>query len=207
MTREQQKKLKLLKQCLPKVIQSSIKPYGFKKKDYMVWYQKNDMYFSLLVGIRERDGHCYCFSQETIKPLWLDDLFWDMIDMAENKSQPLSLRCIGAFALRGMENYQDEQELSEWSADELEQCVVAYMEHFSRTIENSDIESYYSIFDPSAYQGYIQEILILIHKGEYPKALERVYAIEGNGQFSNKGIWFKEYAENYCKKCIGECNV
>ena len=202
MTREQQKQLKILKQYLPKAIQSNIKPYDFKKKDYMVWYKKNDMYFSLLVGIRERDGHCYCVSQETIKPLWLDDLFWDIMDMAENKSQPLSLRCIGAFTIRGMVSFQDEQELLEWSVDELVKYVTAYVEHFSHTVKNSDIESYYTLFDSTAYQGKIQEILVLLHKREYQKALEHIQAIEDRGQFSNKGIWFKEYAEVYCKKCI-----
>ena len=202
MTREQQKQLKILKQYLPKVVQNNIKSYGFKKKDNMVWYKKNEMYFSLLVGIRERDGHCYCFSQETIKPLWLDDLFWDIMDMAENKSQPLSLRCIGAFAIRGMVNFQDEQKLLEWSADELEKYVAAHVEHFSYTVKNSDIESYYSLFDSTAYQGHIQEILVLLHKCEYQKALEKIQTIKDRGQFCNKGIWFKEYAEIYCKKCM-----
>lgn len=204
MTREQQRKLRELKQCLPKIIQKRIKPYGFKKKDYIIWSKKNDMFFSLLIDLRERDGHCYCFSWELMKPLWIDDLFWDMMDMSENKSEPLSLRSVGAFAVHGMKNYEDERELSEWSADELEKCVEAYIKHFDDTIKESNLESYYSIFDASAYHGETQEILILVYKQEYQKALERIRAMEDGGAFANKGIWFREYAEAYCKKCMLE---
>ncbi len=129
MTREQQRKLKELNRCLSQILKNNVKQYGCKKKDYMVWSATKDNYFSLLVDVRERDGHCYCTSLEHIKPLWLDELFWDIIDMSENKSEPLSLRCIGAFALYGMTVFECEQELPEWSTGELEKCVISYMEH------------------------------------------------------------------------------
>lgn len=86
MTREQQRKLKELNRALLAILKSNVKAYGIKKKDYMVWGTKNELYFSLLIDVRERDGHCYCTSMELIKPLWLDELFWDIIDMSENKS-------------------------------------------------------------------------------------------------------------------------
>ncbi len=202
MTREQQRKLKELKQNLPQILKSNVKSYGLKKKDYMVWYQKDDVYFSLLIDIREKDGHCYCVSEERIKPLWLDDLFWDIMDMPENKSEPLSLRCIGAFAIYGMTSFECEQDLPEWSAEELKKCVITYIEHFHQYCNNSNIENYYSIFDSSAYQGDIQEILILLHRQEYQKALKYIQSMENGGQFENKGICFKNYAEKYCKKHI-----
>lgn len=134
--------------------------------------------------------------------MWMDDLFWDIMNMSENKSQPLSLRSIGAFTVRDMKNYEDEHELYEWTIDELEKCVTAYIEHFDNTVKSSDLENNYFLFDPTAYQGYTQEILILIHKGEYQNALEHIQAIPDRGQFVNKGIWFKDYAEQYCKKCM-----
>lgn len=202
MTREQQKKLKELNKSLSSIIKSNVKSYGIKKKDYMVWGIKNELYFSLLVDLRERDGHCYCCSEELVKPLWLDDLFWDIMDMPENKSEPLSLRCVGAFALHGMQVYEGEQELMQWSVEELEQCVISDMEHFVNTMNHSDRETYDSIFDVSAYQGELQEILCFIHNQDYQKALERIQSMEDGGQFQNKGIWFREYAKKYCKKHI-----
>lgn len=200
MTREQQKKLRELNKSLTQILKNNVKSYGFKKKDYMVWSATKELYFSLLIDVREKDGHCYCTSRETIKPLWIDDLFWDIMDMSENKSEPLSLRCIGAFTIHGMHCFEDKQELSEWSIEELETCVTSYMEHFQNTVNNSTIDSYYSIFDPTAYHGEIQEILILLHKQEYRKALDRIQSMEDGGSFQNNDIWFKEYAEKYIKE-------
>lgn len=200
MTREQQKKLKELNRALLAILKSNVKTYGIKKKDYMIWGTKNELYFSLLIDVKERDGHCYCTSMELLKPLWLDELFWDIIDMPENKSEPLSLRCIGAFALHGMQFYECEQEILQWSVEELEQCVISYMEHFVDTMNTSNLETYDSIFDISEYQGEEQEILRFIHRQEYQEALERIQLMEDEGHFQNKGIWFREYAEKYCEQ-------
>ena len=62
MTREQQKKLRELKNALPKIIRSEIKKYNLKKKDFMVWVQKSELFFDLMIYVCERDGHCYCTS-------------------------------------------------------------------------------------------------------------------------------------------------
>ncbi len=206
MTREQQRKLRELNRHLSQFLKETVKTHGLKKKDYMVWGKRGDMYFSLLIDLREKDGHCFCTSLEKIKPLWMDDLFWDIMDMPENKKEPLSLRCIGAFAIYGMTYYECRQELTEWSMEELEQCVEAYIGHFQDTVSRGTIEDYYSVFDSKGYQGNIQEILALIHHQKYQEAGERICSMEGNGQFQNKGVWFKEYAgkhvERYCNPNI-----
>lgn len=204
MTREQQKRFKELNSYLSKLLKEKTKTYGFKKKDYMIWSAEGDLYFSLLIDIREKDGHCYCSSEERIKPLWLDDLFWDIMEMPENKNEPLSLCSVGAFALYGMMMSEQEQELSDWSLKELEQCVMTYLEHFQSTVIYSNLECYDSILDATAYQGEIQEILRMIHRQKYQNALVRLQTMEGEGQFQNHGIWFREYAERYCKKQMGE---
>ena len=202
MTREQQRQLRKLNQDLPKLLSNNIRPYKLKKRDFMVWGKNKDIYSSLLIGVKELNGHCYCFSTEWIKPLWIDDLLWDMIDMSENKSQPLSLRCIGAFAIHGATAFEGQQELFEWSKEELEKCVISYIAHFNDTVNNSNMEYYYSVLDPNAYHGEVQEILLLIYNSEYRKAMERIEALETGGPFCNNGIYFKEYARKYCEERI-----
>ncbi|MCM1182416.1 MAG: hypothetical protein NC337_03475 [Roseburia sp.] len=202
MTREQQKKFRELKKCCAQMLGKSAKAYGFKKKDCMIWSAKGELYFSLMVDVREKDGRCWCAAWERIKPLWMDELFWDIIDMPENKSEPLSLRCIGAFAISGMTFFEDRRELPEWRAEELEKCIAEYLEHFRDTVNDSDMESWNSVFDERAYQGEVQAILLLIHRQEYREALERVQSMEERSYFQNKGIWFKEYAEAYCRRHI-----
>ncbi len=200
MTREQQKKLKLLKQSLPKIIQYEIKKYKLKKKDFMVWYNKKDIFFSLLISITEVDGHCYCSSRETIKPLWLDELFWDIMNMSENKSEPLSMRSIGAFTVHGVDIFEDKKELVEWKNEELEKYTIDYIAHFNNVVKNTDVASYYSLLNQSIYHRNIQEILVLIHECKYQEALIYLQSMEGDGYFSNEGVSFKEYAEIYCKE-------
>lgn len=114
MTREQQKKLREFKKVLPKIIQAEIKKYKLKKKDFMVWFQKEELFFNLNISICERDGLCYCTSIERIKPLWIDDILWDVLGMPENKNEPASLRAIGAFTVYGSEIYNNEAELVTW---------------------------------------------------------------------------------------------
>lgn len=199
MTREQRKQFKELNTGLSRLLKEKAKTYGCKKKDYMMWSAKGDLYFSLLIDIREKDGHCYCLSEERIKPLWLDDLFWDIMDMPENKKEPLSLRSVGAFALYGMMLSEQKQELPDWSMKELKSCVISYLEQFQSTMNQSNLDSYDSILDATAYQGEIQVILQMIHKQEYQDALAHLQRMEDGGQFQNHGIWFQEYAERYCK--------
>lgn len=106
-TREEQRKLRELKKALPKMLQNKIKQYKFKKTDYAIWFMKDNLFFTFLphIGVPD-DGKCYCWASENIKPLWLDDLFWEIFQMESNKSAPLSLRATGAFAVRGSELFE-----------------------------------------------------------------------------------------------------
>ncbi len=200
MTREQQRKLKFLKQSLPGIIKNEIKKYKLlKKKDYMVWGSRDGMFFSMQIDIVERDGRCYCFAGEELKPLWVDDLFWDIIRMPENKSEPLSLRSIGAFTVRGVCAFESERELLEWEYEELEACVREYVEHFYHTVESSDMEDYDSRINRSAYHGELHELLALIHEGKRQEALDYIQTMEGE-YFENEGKGFKKHARAYLKR-------
>ena len=78
MTKEERQKYKELTKALPKILKDKIKKDKF-----------------------------YCTAVETIKPLWLDDLLWDVLKMETNKEAPLSLRTIGAFTVSGSELFKD----------------------------------------------------------------------------------------------------
>lgn len=52
MTREEQKKLKELTTALPKILKEKIKKYKFKKKDFMIWYNKKELFFDLMIDVR-----------------------------------------------------------------------------------------------------------------------------------------------------------
>ena len=127
MTKEERQKYKELTKVLPKMLKDKIKKYKFKKKDFMIWYSTKELFFDLLIGVKVKsDDKCYCTAIETIKPLWLDDLLWDLLKMETNKKEPLSLRTIGAFTVSGAELFKNETELKEWTISELEEIIDKY---------------------------------------------------------------------------------
>ena len=196
MTREQQKKLRELKKALPKIIQMKIKKYKLKKKDFMIWFQKKDLFFDLIISLRERDRHCYCASVERIKPLWIDDLLWDILGMPENKNEPASLRAIGAFTVYGSEIYSDESELETWETEELEKCVCKYIEHFYQNIQTFGIEKFYECMDASPYHQELRKSLSLIYEKKYGEALDYL-STQDRGHFCNKGVWINDAMRDY----------
>lgn len=196
MTREQQRQLRELKKALPKIIQLGIKKYKLKKRDFMVWFQKKDLFFDLMIGIRERDGHCYCACTERIKPLWLDDILWDILDMPENKNEPASLRAIGAFTVYGSEIYSDESELETWEIAEMEKYVHKYIEHFYQSIQAFGIEKFYEYMNASSYHQELRKTLSLIYEKKYEEALAYLNT-QGRGHFCNKGVWVNDAMRDY----------
>lgn len=198
MTREQQKKLRELKRALPKIIQTEIKKYKLKKKDFMVWGSKEELFFDMIIDIRERDGHCYCASVERLKPLWIDNLLWDLLGMPENKNEAVSLRAVGAFTVYGSEIYEMETELVSWEIEELEKCVIVYVEHFYRDIQSFGIENFYECMDVTPYHQELRKALSLVHDRKYQEALDYLRTC-GRGVFCNKGIWINEAIIDYCK--------
>ena len=145
MTKEERQKYKELTKALPKILKDKIKKYKFKKKDFMIWYNKKELFFDLLIDVKVKsDDKCYCTAVETIKPLWLDDLLWDLLKMETNKEAPLSLRTIGAFTVSGSELFKNETELKEWTISELEEIIDNYLEHFYKTVQSSSICDFYN---------------------------------------------------------------
>ena len=66
--------------------------YGFRQRSY--------------INFKVEDGYFFCLYflndvRLTVKPMYADDLWWEIWDAAENKSEPLSLRGTGVYSLSG----------------------------------------------------------------------------------------------------------
>lgn len=84
--------------------------YGFRQNSY--------------INFKESQAYFFCLNflnnevKLTVKPMYADDLWWDIWDAAENKKEPLSLRGTGAYSLPGQ--ILSSYEISETTeADEL----------------------------------------------------------------------------------------
>lgn len=199
MTREQQKKLKVLKSTLMKTAQPFIKRYQWKKKDFMIWFLKDELYFSLLLSVGVKDGHCFCAGRGTFKPLWSDNILWEILGMESNKEQPLSLRSIGAFTIYGAELYKEQYELLEWASDELEVIVEKITAEFQKVIQSTGVADFYRLAEKTLYQSELLHCVILIYQEKYESAIAALGDMDTD-LFSNEGKGFRERAFIYVKE-------
>ena len=104
MKREDQKRNKELENNIKLMMKECPKRYKqqkLKKKDYMLWTIRGDMIYGIMpsAGIRESDLKPIMSFWIKYKPLWIDDILWDVIGMESNKQEPDSLRVVGAFTV------------------------------------------------------------------------------------------------------------
>ncbi len=180
------------------MLKDKIKKYKFKKKDFMIWYSTKELFFDLLIDVKVKsDGKCYCTTTENIKPLWLDDLLWELLKMENNKNEPISLRTIGAFTVSGAELFKDETELKEWSINELEEIVDSYLDHFYKIVQSFSIDDFYNNLETSRYHAELRKALSLIHEQKYQDTL--YYLLDkGDGVFKNGDISINNAIREYC---------
>lgn len=205
MTREQQRKLRELKKAESIIIKKFAKQYKFKKTDHVIWTVKDGLFFSLWFFENESDGKCYCTIRAQVKPLWADDILWDILDMIENKTAPLGLRGTGAFTINGVDLDHSRMELFNWAVQELEAYMEQAFEQFSRYVQETAIEYYFDNLKAPLYHAELRELTLLIHQQQYDKAIRYAEAME-HDYFQNGEITVKTGAINHCyhRKTIGK---
>ena len=195
MTREQQRQLRELKTALPKMIKGLAREKKLGKKDFMLYSKNGDLFFDCQIFVSVNDANeCICSTSENFKPMWLDELFWELLGMEENKKEPVSLRAIGAYTVGGAPIYEKETILSSWTEEELRGVVEEYVNHFSQSINDTD----YSVFEDMLQEGYHSELrtaLYYIHTKQYQKALEVVG--DRRGCFENRGLDINDAIREY----------
>ena len=198
MTREQQRKLKELKKAENLLHKSLAKEYKLKKKDFMIWKAKGELFFDMYSSVLEQDGICKCRVKAKVKPLWVDELFWDIIDMSENKNEPLSLRSNGAFTVSGVTVFELECELPNWEIDELKACLQKSYDAFVDYMETVNLDYYNNNLNSDRYHDEIRSLLMLIHTGQYEKAVQYASNMK-NEYFCNGELSFPMGAIKYCE--------
>ena len=121
--------------ALKEIVKSKIKQYKFRKRDYMIYMVKDNMIYGLFIDsyIRETDSKPIVHSYIEYKPLWIDDLLWEILDMKSNKNEPDSLRIMGAFTVPGME-YSDDTIEFDGNVDTLEKLIDGVFKNFENNI-------------------------------------------------------------------------
>ena len=160
------------------------KKFGWKQSSYINWKVEGGYYFYLV--------HFNCYGEATlyVKPLYIDDLWWDVFEMSSNKKEPMSLRGKGAFALDGV-RIMETPDLFDIRAEESEYELEKIQKYSDEDIEKiwddvfQQIEDEVKRFlkenpDPDSYfpgeehcHGYYA-LITYLHAGDRQKVLDKI---------------------------------
>ena len=162
------------------------KKFGWKQSSFINWKVEGGYYFYL--------EHLNCYSEATlyVKPLYIDDLWWDVFEMSSNKKAPMSLRGNGTFSLDGVkilktpdlfdirtnergaeyelekiQKYSNEDIEKIW--DDVFQQIEDEVKRFLK--ENPDPDSYFPE-EEKCHEYYM--LITYLHAGDRQKVLDKI---------------------------------
>ncbi len=192
MNREEMKKYKEMKKYLENKTKEVYKTYNLKKKDYMFYLSKNNMFYSIMFLMSNNIIKVSFYA----KPLWIDDILWDILNMSENKKAPISLRSVGAFTINS------QIKINEYNVENEKEIDNIINSSFNDLLELSNIcdEDYYlKNYTNISYQKEMIYTIVLIHNKEYEKALDFLNNTKINNFISNNKC-FSDLAIEYINK-------
>ena len=160
------------------------KKYKWKQSSYINWKVEGGYYFYL--------EHLNCYGEATlyVKPLYIDDLWWDVFEMSSNKKEPMSLRGNGAFALDGVrimetpdlfdiraeESEYELEKIQKYSDEDIEKIWDNVFQQFDNEVqrflkENPDPDSYFPE-EEKCYEYYT--LITYLHAGDRQKVLDKI---------------------------------
>ena len=160
------------------------KKFGWKQSSYINWKVKAGYYFYL--------EHLNCYSEATlyVKPLYIDDLWWDVFEMSSNKKEPMSLRGNGTFSLDGVkilktpdlfdiraeESEYELEKIQKYSDEAIEKIWDDVFQQFDDEVrrflkENPDPDSYFP--GEEHCHGYYA-LITYLYAGDKQKVLDKI---------------------------------
>ena len=198
MKREDMKRNKELNKLMNKVNKVTSKKYKLSKKDYMLFLVKQDIIYLFFPAarIRESDLKAEISVKITYKPLWTDDLLWDILGMPANKDEPMSLRAVGAFTACEMKIAEYTIILDAEDELTVQRTLDEQAEHFLSVIGDYNDERYRKqLLSSELYKA--ESSLVFIHEKKYDEARKLLSESKGNGGFIVGGKSYKELALEY----------
>ncbi len=175
--------------------------YGFRQNTY--------------INFKVEDGYFFCVNFQygsarlTVKPMYADDLWWDILGEPENKDKPDSLRGTGEHSLPGevlglyrTEETREAEELSESFEEVFGKASDALSEFLT---ENPDAD----VFCPDEQKMYLAPdrllyLMALIHNGRENEVLEIIREARRKGHRCafRSGWWCDSYTfiKRWCRR-------
>ena len=184
---------KMTQKLLLKQIKTRAVEFGYKVSSYAMFSKIGENFVSIDHGILNSTIFDYSI---TIKKYSYDDIFWDVMNMADNKKAPVSLRAIGAFAAPSITIFADKIPLS----DDIDSIVQTFFDtvvmHVNDFLKNNQVSDF--IFsNKNLPHGPLWKCLEYIDRKEIASAIEvakrEIASGDKDGGFENEGKGFFEW--------------
>lgn len=171
--------LKKLSDCLRRQIS---KNFGFRQSGYVNWIVKSG-YFFYIKNLRFTDVSLM------VKPIFADDLWWDIFGIPENKDAPLSLRGNGAFSVFGkpIATYDFlPGDIDQYSESDIGNLFQEVFRNALRDIEwfmqrNPDADKYMPEKEDDFDRDRLLYFMCLIHNGQTDAVIKAIKELKSNG--------------------------
>lgn len=200
MTREEKAKKKEYTELIKKLG----KKFGMKHKQCVLFYTFKDYFIDIIYRFGVK-SNTFMY-RAGIKYMDYDDIQWDVLDMSDNKKQPLSLRAVGAFSAGGIQFIEntvvslgnEPEVVVDNILAEIKQKTEAYNEDIDSKILDMIGEK-----DEDKMEAVTKLFIVYIHIEKYSEARELIEKCLENGyegSYGNKGKMFVELALEYLDK-------
>lgn len=175
--------------------------YGFRQNTYINFKVEQGYFFCVYFQ--------YSYARLTVKPMYADDLWWNILSEPENKDKPLSFRGTGEHSLPGavlgiyrIEMPADNEELSEVFEEVFDKVTKVISEFLTG---NPDADVFYPE-EPKMYldPDRLLYLMALIHNGREKDVLEVIKEERKKGHRCafGSGWWCDSYTyiRRWCRR-------
>lgn len=165
MTREEQRRNNEWKKYLALKSKEYFRQYNLKKRNYSFYTSKNNMFYSMVLSMVENKVKIAFYA----KPMWLDDILWDILNMSENKNEPISLRGIGAFTINSKIKGYDSIVSS---TEDIDKVIIDTFESFINFTNSYSESDFLNNYKSISYQQEMINVIVLLYKKKQQEALK-----------------------------------
>lgn len=200
MKRQEMAKLREYKAAVNKLLPKMASRYKLKKLSNNLWTVKNELFFSEIFDVcfNENTGNFTLSCPEYIKPMWIDELLWNVMEMEGALKAPVSLRCNGAFAFHDGVKISRSRIITGMTLEEMEGELDKIAADYTEHTNVYQLKDFYEDMNRAEYNKELYELLLLIHKEEYEGAIE--FAGNMKWEYFGKGnMSLPDYAAAFCR--------
>ena len=217
-TKEQRQLMKTMEKLFRQKYAIVAKKHSFKNNSYWAFKVKNDFFFSSFVYLNNLalfDNYLEINVSLQVKPMIVDEFYWEIFGLNENKKKPLSFRANGCFVVQGPTLIEIERETITFknlipNEENLIEIIEAGFELIDKEIDTFLKQCTIETFDVNNFRFIglsndkaLMSMLLPIANGNYQKALDLVKQqltqSEKGRYYKSDGTSVYDLVKKYCE--------